>query len=198
MQGQTPFIALGTRTPGGRGVEAEARDLERQLVLGILLDEVRDLVAGEVRDHEVGLGLPHLQDEGAEVGGVGRHQLVGDELAAVLLHEAVGDAEEIVAEGIVGGQAEPLLALDLAVAEQGLAAGLDVHRVGGLDVEHVAVAAGAAQRVRVAARVDEQPLVAPRHLGDREARGRADLADDAGAPDRARSCAAPWSRRSAG
>ena len=93
-----------------------------------------------------------LRNEGAEVGGVGGHQLVGDELAAVLLDEAVGDAEEVVAEGVVGGQAEPLLALDHAVAEQRLAAGLDVHRVGGLDVKHVAIAVRAAERVRVAAR----------------------------------------------
>ena len=59
--------------PGDGGVEAEADDRELQAVLGILLDEVRDLVAGEVRRDHVGPRLADLQEIGTEVGGVGRN-----------------------------------------------------------------------------------------------------------------------------
>jgi hypothetical protein len=47
-------------------------------------------------------------------------------------------------------------------------------------VEHVALAILAAQRVGIAAGIDEQRLVARCDLRDGEARGRRDFADDAG------------------
>ena len=86
--------------------------------------------------------------------------------------------QQVVTEGVVGGQAVPLLALDQAVAQQRLPGRDDVHAVRRLGVEHVAVARLAAQLVRIAAGVEEQDPVALRDLRDREARCRADLADD--------------------
>ena len=166
--------------PGEGGVEAEAGDREGQAEFGILLEEIGDLVAGEVGDDEVRLGRPDLQQQRREVGRVGRHQLVGGELATIGLHEALGDLAEIMAEGVVGGEREPLLALDQALRQQRAAGALHIHRVLVLDMEHVAVAALAAQRIGIAAGVEEQLLVARRDLRDRQAGGRRDLADDTG------------------
>ena len=84
------------------------------------------------------------------------------------------------AEGVVRRQRVPLLALDQAVAQERAADGFDVHRVLRLDVEHVALAILAAQRVGVAAGVDEQGLGARGDLRDGQARGGRDFADDAG------------------
>jgi hypothetical protein len=54
-----------------------------------LLDEVGDLVAGEVAAYDVGLGLPDLQQIRAEVGDVGRDQLVADQGGVVGAEEGL-------------------------------------------------------------------------------------------------------------
>ena len=105
-----------------------------------------------------GLASRIFEQIGREVGGVGRHQIVAGELAAIGFHEALGNLQQVMAEGIVGRQRVPLLALDQAVAQQRAADGLHIHRVLRLDVEHVALAVLAAQRVGIAAGVDEERL----------------------------------------
>ena len=170
-------VALA-ETPCDRGVEGEANDRELQPVFGILLEEVGDLVAGEVRDHDVGPRLADLQEERREVRDVGRDQFVGGELSAVLLHEQLGDLQEVMAERIVGRQRVPLLSLDQILFQEMRADRLHVHRVRGLDVEHVLIAVRAAQRIRITAGVDEHRLGALRDLTDCKSRGRGNLADD--------------------
>ena len=54
--------------PGIGGVEVEADDRVGQAELGILLDQVGDLVAGKVAADHVGLGLTDLQKIRAEIG----------------------------------------------------------------------------------------------------------------------------------
>ena len=142
------------------------------------LMKVRDLIAGEVRHHEVGLRLPDFQEIGAEVGGVGRDELIGRELTAVRLHEFLGDAQKVVTEGVVCRQRVPFLSLHHVLAQQVLPDRHHVHRVRALDVEHVWIAARAAQRIGIAAGVDEHRLHPVRHLTDRKAGGRRNLADD--------------------
>jgi hypothetical protein len=97
--------------------------------------------------------------------------------AAVLLEEPRRDAVEVMAERIVGGEEAPLRALDQPLALLPDADRLGVHGVAALDVEHEAVAVLAAQLVGVAACVQIEDLRPVRDLGDREAGGRADLAD---------------------
>ena len=75
--------------PGQRGIETEPADREGQAELGILLEEVGDLVAGEIDHDKIGLGLADLQQVGGEIGGVGRHQIVAGEIAAIGFHEAL-------------------------------------------------------------------------------------------------------------
>ena len=87
---------------------------------------------------------------------------------------------QVVTERVVGGQEVPLGAVDQALALLPQPDRLGVHRVATLDVEHVAVAVGAAQLVGVAAGVDVDDLRPVGDLGDREPRGGADLADQAG------------------
>ena len=99
------------RRPGVGGVEVEADERVGQAELGILLDQVGDLVAGEVAADDVRLGLAHLQQIRAEVGDVGRDQFVADQVAAVGVEEGLGGLQQIVAEDVVGGQREELLAL---------------------------------------------------------------------------------------
>src|SRR5205814_6903159 len=84
--------------PGERGVETEAADREGQAELGILLEEVGDLVAGEIDHHQIGLGFANLQQISREIGGVGRDQIVAGEIAAIALHEALGNLEEVMTE----------------------------------------------------------------------------------------------------
>ncbi len=84
------------------------------------------------------------------------------------------------AEGVVGGEREPLLALDQALFHQRPAAALHIHRVLMLDMEHVAVAVLAAQCVRIGAGVDEQRLGPAGDLRDRQRRGGGNLTDDTG------------------
>ena len=80
------------RRPGIGGVEVEADDRVGKAELGILLDQVGDLVAGEVGADDVGLGLPDLQQIGTEVGDVGGDQFVADQVAAVGVEEGFGGA----------------------------------------------------------------------------------------------------------
>ncbi len=82
------------------------------------------------------------------------------------------------AERVVGGEAVPLPALDHAIAQQRLPARIDIHAIGGFGVKHVPVARLPAQFVRIASGVEKQRAVALGDLRDREARCRADLADD--------------------
>ena len=110
-----------------------------------MLDEIGSLNAGQVANDYIGFCLANLQQIGAEVGSVGSHQIFADQIAPVGIEEELGDSQQIVAEGIVGGQCVQLLALDQAVTHQGLTASLDIGRVGDFDVEHVLVAAFAAQ-----------------------------------------------------
>ena len=84
-------IAFAGR-PGVGGVEVEADDRVGQAEFGILLDQVGDLVAGEVGADDVGLGLPDLQQVRAEVGDVGGDQFVADQLAVVGVEEGLGRA----------------------------------------------------------------------------------------------------------
>jgi hypothetical protein len=105
--------------------------------------------------------------------------LSAGELAAVGRHELLGHAQQVVPERVVGGEREPLLALHQPLRHQRSPAGLHVHRVLALDVEHELVAALAAQLVGVGAGIDEERLGALRDLPDGERRGRRNLADDA-------------------
>jgi len=59
-----------------------------QAELGILLEEVGDLIAGEIDHDQIRFGITDFQQIGREVGGVGRHQIVAGELAAIGFHEA--------------------------------------------------------------------------------------------------------------
>ena len=136
-------VALA-RAPRDHCIEAEAGDGEFQAVFGILLDEIRDLIAGEIRHHKVGLRLPDLQEIGAKVSRLARHQLIGRELTAVRPHEFLGNAQKVVTEGVVRSQRVPFLSLHHVLAQQVLSNGHDVHRVCALDVEHVRIAARAA------------------------------------------------------
>ena len=132
------------RRPGIGGIEIEADDRIGQPEFGILLDQVRDLIAGKVATDHVGLGLPQLQQIGAEVGHVGGDQFVADQIAIVGGEETLGRAEQIVAEHVVGRQREELLVLHHVVAQQRLADRVDHDGVGDVDVERVLVAVLAA------------------------------------------------------
>src|SRR5258708_909904 len=79
-------------------------------------------------------------------------------------------------ERVVGRQRIPFFSLDQPVAQERAADGFDVHRILRLDVEHVALAIGAAQRIRIAAGVDVQHLVALRDLRDGQAGSGGNLA----------------------
>ena len=71
-----PAEVAFTCRPGIRSVEVEANDRIGQSEFGILLDQIGDLIAGQVLTHHVGFGLPHFQKIGAEVRHVGSDQLV--------------------------------------------------------------------------------------------------------------------------
>src|SRR5262249_46291836 len=60
---------------------------------GILLQKIRDLQAGEIRYHKVGLGRADLEQESREIGVIVRHELIGRKLPAVGLHEALGNPQ---------------------------------------------------------------------------------------------------------
>ena len=74
-----------SRGPRIGGVEIEADDRIRKPELGILLDQVGHLIAGEVGTDNVGLGLPDLQQIRAEVGDIGGNEFITDQFAAVAL-----------------------------------------------------------------------------------------------------------------
>jgi len=93
-------VALARR-PGVRGVEIEPDDRIRKAELGILLDQIGDLVAGQIAAEHVEFRLPHLQQIGAEVGHVGCDQFVADQITLIGAEEALRRAEQIVAEYIV-------------------------------------------------------------------------------------------------
>src|SRR5918993_4784419 len=84
--------------PGDGGVEAESGNRELQPVFGILLDEVGDLVSGEVRRDDVRPSLADLQEVGAEVGRVGGNEFLADELPAVLADELLRHLEQVMPE----------------------------------------------------------------------------------------------------
>ena len=90
-----------TRRPGVGGIEIEADDRIRQPEFGILLDQVRDLIAGKIAADNVGLGLPQLQEIGAEVGDVGRNQFVADQVAIIGGEEGFGGPQQVVPEYII-------------------------------------------------------------------------------------------------
>ncbi len=184
VQGVQPHRGPGapevphTRGPSIGSVEVEA---DRRIVepeLGVLLDEIGDLIAREVAADHVRAGLANLQDERAEVGDVGGDQLVADQLGPVGVEEVARRPQQVVAEHVVGGQREEALAVDHAVPLQRLADGVDHHGVGDVGAEHVATAMLAAQHVRARTEGQEQALVALGDLGDGQGRGRADLAHD--------------------
>ena len=79
-------IAVAGR-PGIGGVEVEADDRIGQAEFGILLDQVGDLVAGEVGADDVRLRLADFQEIRTEIGHVGCDQLVADEVAAIGVEE---------------------------------------------------------------------------------------------------------------
>ena len=108
-------VALA-RAPGDGGVEAEAGDGEVEAELGILLEEVGDLVAGKVGHDHVGLAVADLGQDGGEIRKIGRHQLVGGELSAVLLHEPLGDPQS--ADGSSAAPALDFAKENLNVAKQ--------------------------------------------------------------------------------
>ena len=164
--------------PGDDGVKAEAGHREFQPILGILLEEVGDLVAGEVRRHDIGLRLADFEQVGREIGRVGRDQLVAGQRATVLLQEASRDFRQVVAEGVVRRQRVPFLSLHQIIAQEITADTFHIHRIRSLDVEHVWITARSPQRVRIASGVDEHGLQTVRHLSDGEAGGRRDFADD--------------------
>ena len=169
-----------TRGPGVGGIEVEADDRIGQAEFGILLDQGRHLIAGQVGADHVGLGLAYLQKIRAEVGHVGGDQLVADQVALIGREETLGRGQQIMAENIVGGQPEELLVLHHVVAQQRLADGIHHHRVRDVGVERVSVAVLAAQRVGARAGLNEQPLVAGGHLHDGQRGGRIDLAHQHG------------------
>ena len=168
---------VGARAPSDGGIKAETGRRIGQAKFGVLLDEIGDLVARQIGNHQVGLGLADFQQIGAEVGGVGRHQFVLYKCAAIGSDEDLCNAQQVMAKRIVGGQAKQLFALDHVGLHQRLAAGLDIGGVGAFDVKHVLVAAFAAQFVGIAAGVDENALVAARHLCDRQTGGRGNFTD---------------------
>ena len=81
------------------------------------------------------------------------------------------------AENVVGGQREELLALHHALLVERGADRIDHHRVRDVAVEGVAVAALAAQRVGAGAGREEHFLVALGDLHDGQRRGRGDFAE---------------------
>src|SRR5437763_1209753 len=100
--------AAGPCAPCQRRVETETGDWERQAVFRILLQEARDLVAGEVGYHQVRLRLSDLEQVGREIGRIGRHKLIGRELPAIAFHETLRDLQQVMAERIIGGERIPL------------------------------------------------------------------------------------------
>src|SRR5690349_11470644 len=165
--------------PGQRRIEAEASDREGQAELGILLEEVGYLVAGKVDYDEVGFGLADLKEISGKVGGVRRDQIVTGEIATIRLHEPLRNLQEVMTEGVIGRQRIPLLALDQTVAQEGTADSFHVHGILRFDVEHIALAILAAERVRVAASVYEESFGARRHLSNRQAGRGGDLTNNA-------------------
>src|SRR5262249_28485727 len=131
--------------PRHRSIKAKPSDREIEAELRILLQEVRYLKAGEVRYHQVGLRRSYLQQEGGKIGSIRRHELVGRELAAIGFHETLGNPQQIVTEGVVGGEREPFLALDKILREKRTAHRLHIHRVGRLYMCHELLAALATQ-----------------------------------------------------
>ena len=69
--------------PGDHRVEAEAGDGNCSPYSEYCLMKLVIWLPARFDDHEIGPRLPDLQEIGAEVGGVGGHELVGGELAAV-------------------------------------------------------------------------------------------------------------------
>src|SRR5262249_57548826 len=88
-------VALAS-APRNRCVEAETSYWEVESEFGILLQKIRDLQAGEIRYHKVGLGRADLEEESREIGGIGRHVLIGRKLPAVGLHQPLGNPQSIV------------------------------------------------------------------------------------------------------
>ena len=170
-------IAFAHR-PGVAGVEVEADQRVGEAEFGILLDEVGHLVAGEVAADDIGLGLPDLQQIRAEVGDVGRDQLVADQRGVVGAEEGLGGLQQVVAENIVRGQRDELLALHHALsALSAVPTALTITVLGMSHVEGVAVAVLAAQRVGAGADREEHLLVALGDLHDGQRRGGSDLAE---------------------
>src|SRR6478672_10532443 len=93
--GPGPHEAAFPRRPSKRRIKAKATDRECQSEFRILLQEIRDLVAGEIDCDEVRLSVADLQQIGREVCRIGRDEIVTGELTAIGLHEALGDAQKI-------------------------------------------------------------------------------------------------------
>src|SRR6202007_366096 len=98
--------------PGIASVEVEADQRIGKPELGILLDQVGDLVAGKVAADHVGFGLAYFQQIRAEIGDVGRDQFVADQVGAIGVEEGFGGLQQVMAENVVGSQREELLVLD--------------------------------------------------------------------------------------
>ena len=96
----------------------------------------------------------------------------------MLLQEAPRYFRQVVTEGVVRRQRVPFLSLYQIIAQQITADTFHIHRIRGLDVEHVLIATRPAQRVRIAAGVNEHGLHPVRYLADGEAGCRRDFANN--------------------
>ena len=81
-------IAFAGR-PRIRRVEIESDDGVGQSEFGILLDQIGDLIAGQVAADDVRPGLPHLQQIGTEIGHVGGDQLIAHKVASLAAKNAL-------------------------------------------------------------------------------------------------------------
>src|SRR3974390_3762414 len=89
--------------------------------LGILLDQVRDLITSQIRADNVGVCLTDFQQIGTELGHVGGDEFIANQLAAILVEESLGCSSEVVTENVIGRERVELLILHHVVAYQSLA-----------------------------------------------------------------------------
>src|SRR5262249_58447771 len=104
------------RSPCVGGVEVETDDGVGQSELGVLFNQIGDLIACQVAANHIRFRLPHFQKIGAEICYVRCDQLIAQQRCLIGVEESFGSLEQVMAENVVGGQGIEFLAVHHVVA----------------------------------------------------------------------------------
>ena len=139
-------------------------DLLVEAELHHLLEAVDHVGALYQKDQHVRAGCARLDQIGGEIRGAERRQLVAGDGAAELLQIIGAGVIERVAEGVIGRDEVPFLAI---LGKQDIRHRIGFHPRRVADAEHIPLAILAGDRIGVAAGHDVQDLLFRGDLGDR-------------------------------